>query len=427
MTTSVRLENQEQATFDPESSQVWPSGAVLDADDRVALVEAAMDMAIVAGERCQLLERNIAQYVGQRSGTLTNSGSSANLLALSALTSPSLGERQLVPGDEVVTVAAGFPTTVNPIIQNGLVPVFVDVELPTLNTTVDLVRDAIGAKTKAVMIAHTLGIPFDAAGIRELCDEHGLWFVEDNCDALGATVHGRRTGGFGHLSTVSFYPAHHITMGEGGIVCSESPSLARLVESFRDWGRDCWCAPGESDRCGRRFDRQMGSLPSGYDHKYIYSHRGYNLKTTDLHAAIGLSQFAKLDRFVEARRRNWAILEERVSPLEHLSHSGPGLGDTVEMSPFGFGLTVSESAPFDRHELITYLEEHRVGTRLLFGGNLLRQPAYQGIQHRMSGPLTNSEVIAARTLWTGVYPALGPEHMHYVGDVLERFATSRRG
>ncbi|ATL27329.1 lipopolysaccharide biosynthesis protein RfbH [Streptomyces formicae] len=409
--------------FDAGVSEVWPSGAVLDADDRAALVEAALDLRIAAGPASRRFESLFARKMERRKAHLTNSGSSANLLAVSALTSPQLGERRLRPGDEVITVAAGFPTTVNPILQNGLVPVFVDIELGTYNTTADRVARAIGPRTRAVVIAHALGNPFEAAEIADLADAHGLHLVEDNCDAVGARYDGRLTGTFGALSTVSFYPAHHLAMGEGGCVLTSDLALARIVESLRDWGRDCWCEPGENDRCLKRFGQRMGTLPPGYDHKYIFSHVGYNLKATDLQAALGLSQLAKLDAFVAARRRNWTRLRQSLDGAPHLIL--PRATERAEPSWFGFAVTVEPEAPFTARELIAHLESRGVGTRRLFAGNLTRHPAYADTPHRISGELTNSDIVTSGTFWVGVYPGLSDEMLDHIASTVKEFLAAR--
>ncbi|MGP3912316.1 lipopolysaccharide biosynthesis protein RfbH [Nonomuraea sp. 10N515B] len=420
----VRKYDQEQADVDfvPGETRVLVSGAVLDESERAALVEAALDMRIAAGVSAARFEREFARLFGLRKAHLTNSGSSANLLALSALTSPSLGDRRLRPGDEVVTVAAGFPTTVNPIIQNGLVPVFVDIELGTYNTTPERVEAAIGPRTKAIMIAHSLGNPFAAREIAELAAAHDLFFVEDNCDAVGSYYEGRLTGTFGHLSTVSFYPAHHITMGEGGCVLTGDLSLARLVESMRDWGRDCWCEPGEDNRCLKRFDQQLGTLPLGYDHKYVFSTVGYNLKSTDLQASLGLSQLAKLEWFGAARRRNWARLREQLDGLPGLLLPEPTPGG--DPSWFGFVITVLPEAPYTRKAMVDHLEQQKISTRGLFGGNLTRHPAYLNSAHRVSGELTNSDVVTEHTFWVGVYPGLTTEMIDYTARTIREFVAA---
>lgn len=350
---------------------------------------------------------------------LTNSGSSANLLAVSALTSPQLGERRLLPGDEVITVAAGFPTTVNPIIQNGLVPVFLDVELPTYNIDAGQLEEALSPRTKAIIVAHTLGNPFDLNRVKAFADKHRLWLIEDTCDAVGSLYEGKQVGSFGDLATVSFYPAHHMTMGEGGAVLTSSPVLKRIVESLRDWGRDCWCDPGKDNTCRKRYDWQMGELPGGYDHKYIYSHIGYNLKVTDMQAAIGLAQLDKLSGFVEQRKQNFQFLKQALAPLAGeliLPEATPG----SEPSWFGFPLTVRGSARLSRNELVRKLEEHKIGTRLLFAGNLLRQPAYKDITSRKIGELPNSDRIMNHTFWIGLYPGLSQEMLDYSVETIRK-------
>lgn len=408
--------------FVPGITPVLASGAVLSEDDRVALVEAALDMRIAAGVSSRRLERALAKYFGLRKAHLTNSGSSANLLALSSLTSPQLGVDRLKRGDEVITVAAGFPTTVNPILQNGMVPVFVDVELGTYNASLERVEAAIGPRTRAIMMAHALGNPFQVREIAQLAEERGLFLIEDNCDAVGSLYDGKLTGTFGDLTTVSFYPAHHLTMGEGGCVLTGNLALARIVESLRDWGRDCWCEPGENDRCLKRFKYQMGTLPAGYDHKYIFSHVGYNLKATDIQAALGLTQLAKLDSFIEARRRNWQRLREGLDGVPGLLLPEPT--PRSEPSWFGFVITVDPEAPFRRAELVDFLEERKIGTRRLFAGNLTRHPAYTHQPHRIVGELTNSDLITEHTFWIGVYPALTDEMLDYVTASIKEFVAT---
>ncbi|MEU7639429.1 lipopolysaccharide biosynthesis protein RfbH [Streptomyces sp. NPDC039016] len=408
--------------FVPGHTEIWPSGAVLDEDDRVALVEAALDLRIAAGRSARKFESAFARTLKRRKAHLTNSGSSANLLALSALTSHLLEDRRLRPGDEVITVAAGFPTTVNPILQNGLVPVFVDVELGTYNTTADRVAQAIGPRTRAIIIAHALGNPFEAAEMAQLAEEHDLFLIEDNCDAVGSTYDGQLTGTFGDLATVSFYPAHHLTMGEGGCVLTSNLALARIVESMRDWGRDCWCEPGENDKCLKRFTYQMGDLPAGYDHKYIFSHVGYNLKATDLQAALGLTQLAKLEEFGTARRRNWRRLREALDDVPHLLL--PQATPRSDPSWFGFVITIDPDAPFSRAELVDFLESRKIGTRRLFAGNLTRHPAYIGQPQRVVGELTNSDLITEHTFWIGVYPALTDEMLDYVITSIREFVKT---
>ncbi len=355
---------------------------------------------------------------------MVNSGSSANLVALSCLTSPSLGERHLKKGDEVITVAAGFPTTVNPIIQNGLVPVFVDVTIPTYDVDVTQLEEALSKRTRVVMLAHTLGNPFNLAAVSEFAHKHHLWLVEDCCDALGATYNGRPVGTFGDLATVSFYPAHHITTGEGGCVLTQSPRLKKLADFFRDWGRDCWCDPGKDNTCGKRFEWQLGGLPCGYDHKYTYSHIGYNLKATDMQAAVGLAQLSKLPGFIEARRRNFRTLQSGLADLQEFLIL-PEATHGANPSWFGFPIAVRPEAPFTRDELVHYLEEHKIGTRLLFAGNLLRQPAYKDIAHRTIGDLPNSDFVMDRVFWIGVYPGLNEQMMNYVVDTFHQFARGK--
>ncbi|MEU6449390.1 lipopolysaccharide biosynthesis protein RfbH [Streptomyces sp. NPDC046979] len=407
--------------FTPGVTEIWPSGALLDEADRLALVEAALDMRIAAGTHSRRFESAFARRLNRRKAHLTNSGSSANLVALSALTSPGLGEARLRPGDEVITVAAGFPTTVNPILQTGMIPVFVDIELRTYNTTAERVAAAIGPRTRAIMIAHALGNPYEAAEIADLAAAHELFLIEDNCDAVGSTYDGKLTGTFGDLATVSFYPAHHLTMGEGGCVLTSNLALARIVESVRDWGRDCWCEPGENNRCLKRFDHQMGTLPAGYDHKYIFSHVGYNLKSNDLHAALGLSQLTKLDAFTAARRANWTRLRQGLDGAPHLIL--PEATPRSDPSWFGFLVTIAEDAPFSRAELVHFLEDRKIGTRLFFAGNLTRHPAYIGQPHRIAGELTNSDIVTERTFWVGVYPKITEEMTDYMIASFKDFLT----
>jgi CDP-6-deoxy-D-xylo-4-hexulose-3-dehydrase len=407
--------------FVPGVTPILPSGAVLDEDDRAALVEQALQLRIASGAAALRFERLFARTIGVRKAHLTNSGSSANLLALASLTVPELKERRLRPGDEVITPAVGFPTTVNPIVQCGMPPVFVDVDLATYNTTFERVRDAIGPRTRAIMIAHALGNPFPVAEIAELARERGLFLIEDNCDAVLSTYQGRNTGTFGHYSTVSFYPAHHLTMGEGGCVLSNTLELARYVESMRDWGRDCWCEPGEDNKCLKRYDYQLGDLPQGYDHKYIFSHVGYNLKSTDLQAGLGLSQLPKLPDFVAARKRNWTRLRDGLDgvPGLLLPEATPG----SDPSWFGFVITLTADARYDRTDLVKFLNSRKIGTRLLFASNLLRHPAYQhDVEHRVSGELTNADVITDRTFWIGCYPGVTTEMIDYMVASIREFA-----
>ena len=399
--------------FVPGVSAVPVSGRVFDAKDVRSLVDSSLDFWLTTGRFAAQFEKLFARFFGLRSATLVNSGSSANLLAVTALTSSKLGDRQLRPGDEVITVAAGFPTTVNPIIQNNLVPVFVDVRVPTYNIDTDLLEGALSERTRAVVIAHTLGNPFDLGAVTEFVKRRGLYLIEDCCDAVGATYGGRKVGTFGDLATVSFYPAHHITMGEGGCVLTDKPLLKTLVESFRDWGRDCWCDPGKENTCGKRFDWQLGELPCGYDHKYTYSHIGYNLKLTDMQAAVGLSQLDKLPAFIERRRENFRTLYDGLREMEEfliLPEATPG----SDPSWFGFPLAVRPGAPFTRNELIRYLEERTIATRLLFGGNLTRQPAYQDVKFRVAGTLERTDFVMDNVFWIGLYPGLTAAMLEYV-------------
>ncbi|MFF2080893.1 lipopolysaccharide biosynthesis protein RfbH [Kitasatospora sp. NPDC058162] len=416
-------ETEPSGEFVPGTTEIWPSGAVLDEADRVALVEAALTMRIAAGRSSRKFESAFARRLKRRKAHLTNSGSSANLLAVSALTSHLLEDRRLKPGDEVITVAAGFPTTVNPILQNGLIPVFVDVDLTTYNATAERVARAIGPKTRGIILAHALGNPFEVAEIAQLATDHDLFLIEDNCDAVGSTYDGQLTGTFGDMTTVSFYPAHHLTMGEGGCVLTSNLALARIVESLRDWGRDCWCEPGENDKCLKRFQYQMGTLPAGYDHKYIFSHVGYNLKATDIQAALGLTQLDKLDGFIEARKNNWRRLREGLDGAPGLLL--PEATPRSDPSWFGFVITVDPEAPFKRAELVDYLEERKIGTRRLFAGNLTRHPAYIDQPHRVVGELTNSDIITEQTFWIGVYPALTDEMLDYMVSTIKEFLAAR--
>lgn len=408
--------------FMPGVSSVPVSGKVFDAAEMTHLVDSALDFWLTTGRFAAEFEERFAKVMGVPAARLCNSGSSANLLALSALTSPVLGDRALQPGDEVITAASGFPTTVNPIYQNGLVPVFVDVVPGTYDADPEQLAAAVGPRTRAIMMAHTLGNPFDLGVVTDLCDRHDLWLVEDSCDAVGATYSGKPVGSFAPLATVSFYPAHHLTMGEGGCVLVSDPQLERLVESFRDWGRDCWCAPGAENTCGRRFGWQLGELPFGYDHKYVYSHLGYNLKLTDMQAAVGVAQLDKLSGFIETRRRNWQRLHDGLQGVDELllPFATPG----SEPSWFGFALAVQPGAGFERFDLIAHLESRQIATRLLFGGNLLRQPAYLGRPHRTIGPLPNADFVAQAAFWVGCHPALSDKMLDFVIETIRDFVRS---
>ena len=403
--------------FTPGDSIVPVSGKVIDAADLQAVVDSAMDCWFTTGRFAKEFERRLARFVGVRSASLVNSGSSANLVAVSALTSPKLGDRQLKPGDEVITVAAGFPTTVNPIIQNRLVPVFVDVSLPAYEVDIAELHKALSPRTRAIVIAHTLGNVFNVEAVAAFAKQHKLWLIEDCCDALGSTLNGRMVGTFGDIATISFYPAHHITMGEGGAVLTDKPALQVLIESFRDWGRDCWCEPGKDNTCGKRFEWQLGDLPCGYDHKYTYSHIGYNLKATDMQAALGLSQLDKLPHFIERRKENFRYLRRALEPLADvllLPEATPG----SDPSWFGFPIGVREDSPFTRDELIRRLEDNKIGTRLLFAGNLVRQPAYAETEYRVIGDLANSDFVMRNVFWVGVFPGLTTSMLDHIAQVL---------
>jgi CDP-6-deoxy-D-xylo-4-hexulose-3-dehydrase len=409
--------------FNPGVDPVPVSGKVLDAQDFVALVDSSLDGWFTSGRFTRQFEKELANYVGTRSATFVNSGSSANLVALSGLTSPKLGARALKPGDEVLTVAMGFPTTVNPIIQNGLKPVVVDIELKTYDAQVSKLSEAISSKTRAVMMAHTLGNPFDLGAVTQLCKEHDLWLIEDSCDALGSLYDGKRTGSFGDTATVSFYPAHHITTGEGGVVFAKSPLVQKQVESFRDWGRDCYCETGCDNTCKKRFEWKLGDLPLGYDHKYIYSHIGYNLKATDMQAALGSSQFQKLDSFVEKRKVNFDYLYKHLSLIEGFILPQATLRS--EPSWFGFPITLDPDFPVERQDLLRFLDSRLIATRLMFAGNILKQPAYRNIDFRVVGELTNTDIVMNRSFWIGVYPGLTEKMMDYVIESLSDFMSGK--
>jgi CDP-6-deoxy-D-xylo-4-hexulose-3-dehydrase len=414
-----------QQKFVPGESYIPPSGKVMDGQDCAHLVDAALDMWLTAGRFAEQFETQLATTFGRKLSKLTVSGSSANLLAFSTLTSWKLGQQKIEPGSEVITVAAGFPTTVSPIIQNGCIPVFVDVDIETHNVNVDLIEAAISDKTRAIMIAHSLGNPFDVIRISEICEKHGLFLIEDCCDAFGATVtmpdgSQKGVGTFGDLATLSFYPAHHITMGEGGAVLMDSMRLARICESFRDWGRDCYCAPGKDNTCGKRFNWQLGNLPEGYDHKYTYSHIGYNMKVSDMQAAVGLSQLGKLNQFIDARRANFDGLTRRLraaglDEYYHLPEPTPG----TNPSWFGYLLTIRDDVPLSRRDVTATLEDRKVGTRLLFAGNLTRQPAFADATYRVSGTLEVTDKIMTDAFWVGVWPGLTDAHLDYMVQTLD--------
>ena len=409
-----------QKPFIPGSSAVPVSGRVYDSSDMKMLVDSALDFWLTTGRFNAEFESKLAKRIGVRHALTVNSGSSANLVAFSALTSPRQKGRQLKPGDEIITCATGFPTTVNPAIMWNMTPVFVDVDIPTYNIKVDAIEDAITPRTKAIMVAHTLGNPFDVKAIKEICDRRGLLLIEDCCDALGATVDGQHVGTFGDIGTLSFYPAHHITMGEGGAVFTNSHHLKKVMESFRDWGRDCYCDPGCDNTCNKRFGWKLGDLPRGYDHKYVYSHLGFNLKITDMQAAVGVAQLEHLDGFIADRRRNFEALKTGLKAFEDFMILPEATAGT-EPSWFGFPITLRENAPFTRDELSIHLNDRKIGTRLLFGGNLIRQPYMKGRDFRVVGSLENADIIVDRTMWIGVYPGLDQRHVDYIVDTIDQF------
>ncbi|MCL5103759.1 MAG: lipopolysaccharide biosynthesis protein RfbH [Armatimonadetes bacterium] len=422
LTREYYRENWPAKDFVPGKDSVPVNGKVFDGDDLAHLVDASLDFWLTTGRYAQEFEAAFAQEMGTQFALLTNSGSSANLLAVSCLTSPTLGERRLCRGDEVITVAAGFPTTINPIIQNGCVPVFLDVTIPNYNVDVSQLESALSPKTKAIIIAHTLGNPFDVVAVKDFAKRHNLWLIEDCCDAVGASFQGKKCATFGDIATTSFYPAHHITMGEGGAVLTSDPQLKKLIESFRDWGRDCWCGTGQDNTCAKRFDWKLGDLPYGYDHKFTYSEIGYNLKVTDMQAAVGVSQLKKLHGFGEARARNFQYLHDGLRSVEKyfiLPEPTPG----SEPSWFGFPLAVRTDAPFNRDKIIRRLDASKIGTRLLFGGNLTRQPAYKDVPYRVIGDLANTDFVMNQVFWIGVYQGLDRPKMDYVINTFRAFCS----
>lgn len=406
-------------------SPVPVSGKVFDEVEIQHLVDSSLDFWLTTGRFADQFQKEFSKFMGVRNTILVNSGSSANLVALSCLTSPQFGDKALKPGDEVITVAAGFPTTVNPIFQNNLTPVFIDVQIPTYNVDVNYLEAALSPRTRAIMIAHTLGNPFDLEAVTEFARKHDLWLIEDCCDAVGATYDGRMVGTFGALATTSFYPAHHITMGEGGALLVDNPKIKKLAESFRDWGRDCWCDPGKDNTCGKRFEHQHGDLPYGYDHKYTYSHIGYNLKATDMQAAVGLAQLQKIVGFIETRRANFAYLNENLQDLQEVLIL-PQATPNSEPSWFGFPIAVRKDARFSRNQLTQFLDSRKIATRLLFGGNLVRQPAYLNSQYRVASPLDNTDFIMNQVFWLGVYPGLTRPMLDYVIEILHDAKSSLR-
>lgn len=409
-----------QKSFIPGQTYVPVSGKVFDQEELVKLVDSSLDFWLTTGRYATEFEQRFAEWMGVKHCLLVNSGSSANLVALSTLTSPKLGDKQLKPGDEVITVAAGFPTTVNPIFQNQLVPVFLDIQLPSYDIDINQLEAALSDRTRAIIIAHTLGNPFNLEVVMAFAEKYNLWVIEDNCDAVGSLYKGRKTGSFGHLSTVSFYPAHHLTMGEGGAVLTSDSRLKKIAESFRDWGRDCWCPPGIDNTCNKRYDWQLGDLPFGYDHKYTYSHVGFNLKMTDMQAAVGCAQLDKLPDFVAKRRQNFEYLYRNLQDLQDFLLL-PEPATNSEPSWFGFLLSVKQNAPFTRNQLVQHLEEKRIGSRLLFGGNLVRQPAYKDLNFRVIGDLSNTDYVMENAFWIGLYPGLTLEMLDYVLSVIHQF------
>ena len=409
-----------EKTFEPGKSVVPPSGKVIGATELKYMVDASLDGWLTTGRFNDQFEKELAEFIGVKNLITVNSGSSANLVAFATLTSPKLGDRAIKKGDEVIGVAAGFPTTVNPVVQFGAIPVFVDVDLKTHNVNADLIEAAITPKTKAIMLAHTLGNPYNLKKVKELSDKYNLWLIEDCCDALGAEYNGKHVGTFGDIATCSFYPAHHITMGEGGAVFSNNSELMTIAESYRDWGRDCYCKPGCDDTCVKRFDQQLGCLPKGYDHKYTYSHIGYNLKISDMQAACGLAQLKRLPEFIKKRNFNFLYLSDRLSTLtDFIELTVPTENSTP--SWFGFPITVKSNSGVDRVDLIRYLDQNKIGTRLLFAGNLTRQPYFEGVDYKVVGDLTNTDITMNNTLWFGVFPGLEIAQLDYIVECLETF------
>tara|TARA_R110002072_G_scaffold132740_2_gene272954 strand:- start:4587 stop:5903 length:1317 start_codon:yes stop_codon:yes gene_type:complete len=406
--------------FQAGKTSIPPSGKVIGEAELQNMVAASLDGWLTTGRFNEQFEKELAEFIGVKNLITVNSGSSANLVAFSALTSPKLGERAIQKGDEVITVAAGFPTTVNPIVQNGAIPVFVDVDLKTHNVNAALIEAAISPKTKAIMLAHTLGNPFNLEQVSQLCKQHNLWLIEDCCDALGAKFQGRSVGTWGDIATLSFYPAHHITTGEGGAVFTNNDELITIAESFRDWGRDCYCNPGCDNTCGKRFNMQLGSLPEGYDHKYTYSHLGYNLKISDMQAACGLAQLKRLPEFIEKRNANFQYLKSKLSSVSDFIDIAEPTKDSTP-SWFGFPITLKKSSSTNRKDFIKYLDQNNIGTRLVFAGNITRQPYFESIEYRVQGELTNTDLTMNQTLWLGIYPGLTEEMLNFTAEKVEEF------
>ena len=419
-------QSQKRNKFIPGKTKISYAGRVYNDKELVNLVDASLDFWLTAGRYADKFESRFAKFLGLKYCLLVNSGSSANLLAVTALTSSKLGKRQLKPGDEVITIACGFPTTLNPILQNNLIPVFIDIDLGTYNIQAEKIEKAVTKKTKAIFVPHTLGNPAELGKILKIAKKYNLWFIEDNCDALGSKYKGKYTGTFGHISTNSFYPAHHITMGEGGAVLTNDALLNRIIMSYRDWGRDCWCQAGHDNTCGKRFAQKFGSLPFGYDHKYVYSQIGYNLKVTDMQAAIGVAQLEKLPGFIEARIRNFNLIYSGLKKYERYFIL-PQAAKNSEPSWFGFPLLVKSSAQFTRADIVLHLEKNKIATRMLFGGNLTKQPAYQGVKFRIAGDLRNTDLVMNNLFWIGVYPGISKVHISYIICVFEKFIKQYRG
>lgn len=420
LVSEYAAEAYKETAFEPGVSTIPPSGKLIGEPELQNMVQAALDGWLTTGHYNDKFEHRLANFIGVKHLITVNSGSSANLVAFSTLTSPALGNKAIKPGDEVITVAAGFPTTVNPIVQFGAIPVFVDIDIKTHNIDVSLVEAALSNKTKAIMLAHTLGNPFNLTKIREMCDKHNLWLIEDCCDALGATHDGKKVGTWGDIATLSFYPAHHITMGEGGAVFTNNPLLLSIAESFRDWGRDCYCKTGCDNTCGKRFSQSFGELPDGYDHKYVYSHVGYNLKITDMQAACGLAQLDRLDDFIAKRQENFEYLQNRLSKMSDYFTIIEPTQNSVP-SWFGFAITLTENASTKRVDLLKYLDQSKIGTRLLFAGNLTKQPSFASVNYRISGKLTNTDLSMNNTFWLGVQPALSNRELDYICSKLETY------